>query len=394
MRIAIPLQIEYLLRNLSRNPLRTVLTGAAVAFPVAIFVLSVAVIDGINRFLDNSAAQLRLAVTHKTSIVNPLPSGHRTRIESLDPSRQRLIAVCGMRFIGGRVENDPRPLSTLAVDHDTFPVAFPEYLTDPAEREQWDRDRRAIILGPFTARQFGWKVGDIITIRPSLPPYSPMEFKVVSTAEGAADPVTNWCRLDYLREQLASFGFGEDWVSFIFIKCASRQDLELFRTAVDRMFAGSPDETFTQDEKAFMNQFITQQFNLPRNLSVLAAVTIFVAVMAAANTMNMNFRDRLSEFATLKALGFGGPVVCGLIQVESLLVCLLGGLIGALGPFIAFTWTPLRDFTVPLIQSLEIRPEVCGRALLMAVAIAILAALAPSWMALRLRVVSAMRSLE
>ncbi len=389
-----PLRIEYLLRNLSRNPLRTGLTCAAVAFPVAIFVLSVAVIDGINRFLDNSAAQLRLAVTHKTSIVNPLPGGHRARIESLDPARRGLIAVCGMRFIGGRVENDPRPLSTLAVDHDTFPAAFPEYLTDPAEREQWDRERRAIIVGSSTARQFNWKVGDIITIRPSLPPYLPMEFKVVSTAEGAADPVTNWCRLDYLREQLRGLGLLEDWVSFFFIKCASPQDMERFRVAVDQLFAGSPDETFTQDEKAFMNQFITQQFNLPRNLSILAAVTIFVAVMAAANTMNMNFRDRLSEFATLKALGFGGGLLCGLIQVESLLVCTLGGLIGALGPFVAFTFTPLRDFPVPLIQSLVVRPEVCGRALLMAAAVGVLAALAPSWMALRLRVASALRSLE
>lgn len=389
-----PLRFEYLLRNLGRNPLRTALTCAAVAFPVAIYVLAVAVIDGIERFLDNSAAQLRLAVTHRTSIVNPLPSGHRTRIESLDPSRRRLIAVCGMRFIGGRVENDPRPLSTLAVDHDSFPTAFPEYLTDPAERQQWERDRRAIIVGPSTARQFGWKVGDIITIRPSLPPYSPMEFKVVSTAEGAADPVTNWCRLDYLRERLRSLGFGEDWISFIFIKCASPQDMEHFRAAIDQMFAGSPDETFTQDEKAFMNQFITQQFNLPRNLSILAAVTIFVAVMAAANTMNMNFRDRLSEFATLRALGFGGRLLCGLIQVESLLVCGLGGLIGALGPFIAFTYTPLRNLTVPLIQSLEVRPGVCARAILMAAGIGLLAALAPSWMALRLRVVSALRSLE
>jgi putative ABC transport system permease protein len=389
-----PLRIEYLLRNLGRNPLRTTLTCAAVAFPVAIFVLSVAVIDGIERFLDNSATQLRLAVTHKTSIVNPLPSGHRTRIESLDPSRQRLIAVCGMRFIGGRVEDDPRPLSTLAVDHDTFPAAFPEYLTDPAEREQWERDRRAIIVGSSTARQFHWKVGDIITIRPSLPPYTPMEFKVVSTAEGAADPVTNWCRLDYLRERLRSFGFAEDWISFIFIKCASPQDRDHFRAAIDQMFAGSPDETFTQDEKSFMNQFITQQFNLPRNLSILAAVTIFVAVMAAANTMNMNFRDRLSEFAALKALGFGGRLLCGLIQVESLLVCVLGGLIGALGPFIAFTYTPLRNLTVPLIQSLDVRPEVCARAILMAAGIGLLAALVPSWMALRLRVVTALRSLE
>ncbi len=388
------LRLLYLWYNVLRNPLRSLLTCAAVALPVMILVLSASVIDGIERFLDNAAARLRLAVTHKVSIVNLLPVGHGPKMQSLDPSRERLLAVCGMRFIGGRVEDDPRNLSTLAAQHDTFPIAFDEYLTDPAEREAWLRDRQAIIVGSATARQFGWEVGDRITIRPSLPPYTPMEFHVVSTAEGVADPVTNWCRLDYLQEELKRFGGTESLVSFYFVKCATKADLDHFRREIDAMFAGSLDETFTQDEKSFMNQFISQQFNLPRNLSILAAVTVFVAVMAAANTMNMNFRDRINEFATLKALGFGGRLVFSMIQIESLLLCTLGGLIGAAAPFIAFTYTPLRNFTVPLIQQLQVRPEVCLQAIGIALAVGLLAGVAPAFMALRLKVVAALRALE
>ncbi|MEW6252794.1 MAG: hypothetical protein AB1716_19330, partial [Planctomycetota bacterium] len=81
----------YLWRNLMRNRLRTILTCAAVGLPITIFVLTSSVIAGIERFLDNSSRQLRLAVTHRTSIANPLPAGHRAKIESLDPGRTRLV---------------------------------------------------------------------------------------------------------------------------------------------------------------------------------------------------------------------------------------------------------------------------------------------------------------
>ena len=47
----------------------------AVALPITIFVLSMAVVEGVEGFLDNAAKQLRLVVTQKSSIVNPIFSG-------------------------------------------------------------------------------------------------------------------------------------------------------------------------------------------------------------------------------------------------------------------------------------------------------------------------------
>ncbi len=388
------LRLIYLRNNLIRNRLRTLLTCAAVALPIMIYVLSMAVVDGVERFLDNSARQLRLAVTHKTSLVNPLPEGYRRKIESLDPERKGITSVCGMRWLGGKIANDPRPLQTMAIDADTFVATFPEYRLTPEEVAAWQRDRQALVVGRATAAQFGWKVGDRVTIRGSVPPYAPMEFHIISTAEQAEDPITLGCRRDYLEEKLKECGYPYGLVSFFFVKCATKADVDRYRVAIDQLFARSPDETRTQDEKAFMSEFVTQQFDLPRRLTILAAVTVFVAVMAAANTMSMNFRDRISEIATLKSMGFGGTFVFTQIQAESLLLCLVGGAVGAWVPYFAFTWTPLKDYTVPVIQVLLIRPAVCVQALVISLLIGIVAAVWPSWAALRLKVVAAMRSLE
>lgn len=388
------LRTLYLYRNITRNLLRTLLTCAAVAFPITVYVLSTAVVDGIERFLDNSARSLRLAVTHKASVVNPLPEAYLAKIQSLDPTRTRIISVCGMRWIGGKIPGNKRPLSVLAADMDSFHATFPEYNLTSEELDAWQRDRRALIAGYGTAGQFGWKAGDRITIQPSVPPYTPMEFRVISIAPDAHDPVTLWCRRDYVEEEIKRFGAPEGLISFAFVKCATQEDLNRFRVAIDELFARSPDETKTQDEKSFMSNFITQQFDLPRNLTILSWVTVFVAVMAAANTMSMNFRDRTNELAVLKSLGFSGWLVFSQIQLESLLLSLTGGLIGALGPYVAFTYTPLRDFTVPLIQHLEVKPIVCAEALLISLCIGVTAAAWPSWRALRMTVVSALRNME
>jgi putative ABC transport system permease protein len=393
-------RLTYVCRNLTRNRLRTALTCAAVCLPIMIYVLSVAVIDGIVEFLHSSSKQLRLVVVNQESVINPLPAGYRSKIESLDRTGARILSVCGMRWIGGQVENDPRPLCTLAADVDTFVATFPDQQLTREEIEQWNRDRQAILIGSSTAAAFGWKPGDRITIRSSIPPYMALEFHVVSTAaHPGKDPVTSFCRRDYLEELVKTVPSVEGWqptgwVSFFFVRCATKADLDHFRRAIDEFFARSPDETKTQDEKTFMNEFITQFFDMPRNLSRLATVTIAVAVIAAMNTMSMNLRDRLNEVAILKSMGYRAPVIFGLIEMESLALCLLGGVIGAAVPFVSFGYTPLRNVTVPLIQHLNIPLSVCVKAQFMAILVGVLAAAWPAWSASRMRPVSALRSLE
>ncbi len=388
------LRLSYLYHNLTRNWLRTLLTLAAVGLPIMIYVLSTAVVAGFDKFLDNAAKQLRLVVTHKSSIVNPLPSSYVRKIESLDPNKERILSVCGVRWVGGLLEGRQVPLSTLAIDPDTFLATFPEHQLSAEEVAAWERDRQALVVGYGTAGTLGWKVGDRVTIRQSTPPYSELEFHVVSLAEKSSDKISLWCRRDYLDEANKGTTGEAEIVSFIFVKCATPEDLNHYRLAIDELFARSPDETKTQDEKTFMNDFITQAFNLPRNLTILAWVTVCVAVMASANTMSMNFRDRGSELAVFKALGFRGSLVFALIQVESLFVCLLGGLVGALGPYVLFTYTRLKDYEIPIIIHLEIPLVVCAQALLISLVIGAAAAFWPSVQAYRLTAVQALRNME
>jgi len=219
------LRITYLYRNLSRNPMRTALTSAAIALPIVIYVLSFSVIRELDDFLDVATKQLRLCVTQKTSIVIQLPTGHRRKIESLDESKTRILSVCGLRWVGGKVGDKPQLLSTMAADPDTFLDTFSDYKLSESERANWFRERRAIVVGSGTANQFGWKVGDRVSIKPSLPPYKEMDFIVVAVGSSENDPVTNFFRADYYEDVMKEIGGPTDKVSFFFVKCATKEDL-------------------------------------------------------------------------------------------------------------------------------------------------------------------------
>lgn len=191
-----------LMQNLRRNPVRSMLTAGAFALPMAVFVLALSFVVALVRMGIESEKQLRLAVHHKVTLTNYLPEGMRRKIEALDPNRERLRAVCGMRWFGGRVPDTQNTLTSLAADVDTLPIVYSDIGLTEDEVEAWKRDRRAAIVGSGPAEQYGWKVGDRVVLESTVPPYLALEFQVVkiTSLEGRANFF--YLRRDYLTESL------------------------------------------------------------------------------------------------------------------------------------------------------------------------------------------------
>ena len=109
-----------------------------------------------------------------------------------------------------------------------------------------------------------------------------------------------------------------------------------------------------------------------------------------ANTMSMTARERTSEYATLKALGFSPFFVAGLIAAESLLMAVLGGLIG-----IGLTY-PLADVfhaaTGTLFKSFVVSPDTNVMQMVAAIVTGLFAALWPAIKSYRIRIVEGLRA--
>ena len=95
--------------------------------------------------------------------------------------------------------------------------------------------------------------------------------------------------------------------------------------AIDATFRNSLAETLTETEKAFQLSFVAMTEAILLAIQAVSFVVIVIIMAVMANTMAMTARERGSEYATLKALGFSGGFVARLILAESIGIALVGG---------------------------------------------------------------------
>ena len=100
--------------------------------------------------------------------------------------------------------------------------------------------------------------------------------------------------------------------------------------AIDTLFENSAKETHTETEQAFQLGFVAMTEAIVVAIRAVSFVVILIIMAVLANTMSMTARERTSEYATLKALGFPPWQVSGMVLGESMLLALLGGVAGIL----------------------------------------------------------------
>ncbi|MFN2168813.1 MAG: FtsX-like permease family protein, partial [Anaerolineae bacterium] len=168
-------------------------------------------------------------------------------------------------------------------------------------------------------------------------------------------------------------------VSFIFVDLDKPSDAEPVRSALERRFPEaqvSLSSDFAQD-----SDMMGQMDAMTLAIGLLAMV---VGGIVVANTMMMSIYERTREIGTLRALGWRKRRILGQVVQESLLLCLLAGLLGSiLG--VVFVW--LLGL-VPLVNAyLTIRWDagVFIRAIVLALGVGLVAGLYPAWRASRMQ---------
>jgi len=130
-------------------------------------------------------------------------------------------------------------------------------------------------------------------------------------------------------------------------------------------------------------------------VGVFIAVFLTIGAMfAAANTMFAAVASRSREIGTLRALGFKRRSILLCFLLESVILCLLGGILGCLAtlPFNGIStgtanWATFSEITF----AFRFGPRVLLQGVLMALAMGLLGGLIPAIRAVRLNIVNALR---
>ncbi|MEK6676669.1 MAG: ABC transporter permease [Planctomycetota bacterium] len=384
--------ITYILgQNLKRNPLRSCLTTVAFALPMAIFVAAISFVVAMVKIGQANEQNLRLVVRHKATLTNTLPEGLRRKIEALDPERTRLRAVCGMRWFGGRVPDTKDTLTSLATDHDTFPIVYSDLGMTEDDIALWMKERTAAVVGLGPAERYGWKPGDRVTLESTVPPYLSLEFRIVKVVTNPERANYFFFRRDYLDESLNAAAMPYGRVNTFWIKSISAESMHSLQTEIDALFANSPDETKSEDENAFIANFIQAAGDIPGLMRAMALMVVFIIVLVAGNTMMMSFRERTRELAVFKAMGFQSRRIFGIVIAESVLLAFVGSLLGVVPTTIFLLLFPSMGIGFGPISRLDVSPIAVVGSVLIALGVGLLAGLWPAFCAMRLRTVDALR---
>ena len=118
------------------------------------------------------------------------------------------------------------------------------------------------------------------------------------------------------------------YVGWYWLKTDSVAATERVPKQIDAMFENSPFPTKTETEKEFQNGFVSMLGNVKAVVTGISTAIALVILLISANTMAMAARERVTEIAVLRTLGYPRGTILALILGEGVLLGLFGGLLG------------------------------------------------------------------
>jgi putative ABC transport system permease protein len=369
-----------------RSKARTWLTFLSIVVAFVLF----GVLDSVTKtFLlgVRLAGDDRIIVTYRQGLTKLLPIAYRKRIETIDG----VMAVQPTMFLPGWYQDPKNQIQAMAIDPQV--QVDPRAIVSPEHAAAFQSQRTSVLAGRELAEQYGWKVGDRISLhglQQRKDGGANWEFDIVGTYHldekqtgGRRVPAQFLImNIDYYNEANAF----PDRVIWFTVRVRDPKQADAAARAIDQAFRNSEFETRTQPEAEFQRGFVKQFGNIGKMMTAILAAVFFTLLLVAGNSMMQSFRERLGEIAVLKTLGFGDGRVAGLIAAESMLLCAVAGGIGL--ATVALLMPILRtQIGGQLLGAIDLERATVATGLVLALAVGAVAALVPVWRAARLTVV-------
>lgn len=371
--------------GLWRKKTRTVFTMISVVVAFLLFGL----LQGINQGFSTSLAKLdvdRLYVSARTSMTDGMPISYLSRIRTVPGVR----AVSMWAYFGGYFREAKTPIPAFATDATELFKVYKEIKIRPEYIEAMERTRTGVLVGEELAKKHGWKVGDRIPIGTSIwtnkSGSNSWQFDVVGTfdasAYGAGFP-TFYLNYSYFDEARA---FGTGQVHYYIVSVQDPRQADRISHEIDNMFANSEVETRTQTESALAQSQLKQLGDINFIANAIVGAVLFTLLFLTANTMMQSVRERTSELAVLKTLGYSDAKVLTLVLIEALLLCLFAALLGMGLAALVFESPALQK----LFGNFHMPAMVGGMGLGIALLLAFISGFPPAWRARQLNIVDAL----
>jgi len=308
-----------------RKPMRAVLTLLSVMVAFTLFGLTI----GLNATFDLMAEKARAdrIYTWPRFGGSGVPVAVARQIEAIPGVK----AVTAIGFIPGYVQDPKNQAFLIMVDQNAAKV-FGDWNISP---QMWDavwKDRTGIVMTRAQAERWHKKVGDTFTMISRAVKRADGKnawtFKVLAIAEDVPQNSNGFVfgNYDYIDKArpLADQGKVSE-VDLLAYDASASADVA---QRIDHKFANSatPMQTITEKLARSGNDF--GGLDIKAITHGIALAGMFMVLFLTANGIAQSVRERFTEFATLKTLGFSDRAVTAMVVLESALPCILGAALG------------------------------------------------------------------
>jgi putative ABC transport system permease protein len=308
-----------------RKPTRAVLTLLSVMVAFTLFGLTI----GLNATFDLMAEKARAdrIYTWPRFGGSGVPVAVARQIEAIPGVK----AVTAIGFIPGYVQDPKNQAFLIMVDQNAAKV-FGDWNISP---QMWNavwKDRTGIVMTRAQAERWNKKVGDTFTmISKSVKRAdgrTDWTFKVLAIAEDVPQNSNGFVfgNYDYIDKARPLADQGK--VSEVDLLADDPSASADVAQRIDHKFANSatPMQTITEKLARSGNDF--GGLDIKAITHGIALAGMFMVLFLTANGIAQSVRERFTEFATLKTLGFSDRAVTAMVVLESALPCILGAALG------------------------------------------------------------------
>ncbi len=346
-------------KNLRRNKLRSVLTTLAVVALVAIFGLIATILVFMDGLMKERTKDVRLFISSRHKFMGPMERGLTDQI--VVPGtllNQQLVRDPGFQphnhtlwqFAIFTLDPEMKDINQLFMMVSTYPDKLAavtpdmEYLDLEPQTVQKLKSRNSaavgIILGKEMLIKLNKQMGSV--------------FEAISTSHRDGTPLRAPIKIDF--EIVGEIPLGNQWGQAGFMdyerfnqileqkknEVVYRAEAAILQVddlaAAERVCSaieGHLREVRAETLAAFYARFMEPMKGLLWWVEfILVPAILVVMTVILANTFNLSIRERSTEMAVLKVLGFRGGQIVGLVIGEALLVGVLAGVIGAASTFL------------------------------------------------------------
>jgi len=381
---------RFIWKNVFRKKIRAFLTMASIVLVLVLIVVLSSLLEAMEGTTGTGKGATHIVVQHATGLANFMPLAYRQRIEQIPG----VVAVAPEIWFGGMYKDD-RPenfFGQLSTDPETWAVIHDDYTLPEDQLKTWQAERDSFVAGQQLIDKYHWGLGDRIQIKGTY--ITGMLDLVLRGVYTGPDESNIFFHNKYLEN--SSIG-RLSRTGIFFLRTETPEQVPVVCDQINKMFENSEAPVKAMPEKQFMLQFAEMMGNVKLLVRSIALTVLFTVVLIVANSVAMSARERTTQIAVIRALGFRQGQVLALVLSEAMVLALLGGLVGVLFsiPFTHMLVEGMKHSPVaPFAYNIHISAATLLTAFVAAVAIGIVSGFVPAIRSARVSIVDGLRQVE